>query len=168
MTINHLQKDTEGQQRMKYNLDFTPSYGQFYLFDKDKEGATDSPNFWSKAAFESGLALEKGVIGVSIASYRRVRLEVEVFDIAQPILDFDKWDRITEGSLKIKTGYIQVLDCPNSEVQLEIKVEKGAYRIRVYGANFASVVGDDGEDFYRLEIWSASYEKRKVMKKYNK
>ncbi len=153
---------------MKYNLDFTTSYRQFYLFDKDKEGATDSPNFWSKAALESGLALEKGVIGVGIASYGRVRLEVEVFDTAPAVLDFDKWDRITEGSIKIKTGYLQVLDCPNSEVQLEIKLEKGAYRVRVYGASFASVVGDDGKDFYRLEIWNAPYDKRNILKKYNK
>lgn len=151
---------------MQYNLDFRTFYGQFYLFDKDKEGATDSPNFWSKAALESGLALEKGVIGVGIASYGRVRLEVELFDIAPPVLDFDKWDRITEGSINIRTGYIQILDCPNSEVQLEIKVEKGAYRVRLYGANFASVVGDEGDDFYRLEIWATPYEKRNVLKKY--
>ena len=153
---------------MKYNLDFTTSYSQFYLFDKDKEGATDSPNFWSKPALESGLALEKGVIGVGIASYDRVSLEVEIYDIAPPVLDFDKWDRIIAGSIKIKTGYIQVLDCPNSEVQLDIKVEIGKYRVRVYGANFASVVGDNGEDFYRIEIWHAPYEKRNVLKKYDK
>ena len=150
---------------MKYEVNFTTFYRQFYLFDKGKEGATDSPNFWSKVAFESGLALEKSVIGVGIAAYGLVRLTVEVYATEPLVLDFDKWDRITEGSIKIKTGYIQILDCPNSEVQLEIPVKKGSCRVRIYGANFASVVGDDGDDFYRIEIWSADYEKRKIIKK---
>lgn len=149
-----------------YALDFYTSYRQFYLFDKGIEGATDSPRFWSKAALDSGLALEKGVIGVGIAAYGQVRLTIEVFDNEPFISNFDDWDRIMEGSIKINTGYLQILDCPNSEVQLELKLEKNTYRVRVYGANFASVVGDEGNDFYRIELWKAPYQKRSVLKKY--
>ncbi len=151
-----------------YTLDFYTSYNQFYLFDKDIEGATDSPKFWSKVAFDSGIALEKGVIGVGIAAYGQVRLMIEVFDNEPLISNFHDWDRIAEGSIKIKTGYLQILDCPNSEVQLEIVLEKSAYRVRVYGANFASVVGDNGDDFYRIELWKAPYQKRSVLKKYKR
>lgn len=32
---------------MKFNLDFTTGYGQFYLNDKD-EGDTGSPDFWCR------------------------------------------------------------------------------------------------------------------------
>ena len=149
-----------------YTLDFATAYRQFYLFDKGIEGATDAPKFWSKIALDSGLALEKGVIGVGIAAYSRVRLTIEVLDNEPLTSNFDSWDRITEGSTKIKTGYLQILDCPNSEVQLEIALEKNAYRVRVYGANFRSVVGDNGDDFYRIELWKAPYQRRSVLKKY--
>ncbi len=149
-----------------YTLDFSTAYRQFYLFDKDIKGATDSPNFWSKAALDSGLALEKGVIGVGIAAYGQVRLTIQIFDNEPLIFNSGNWDRITEGSIKIKTGYLQILDCPNSEAQLEIALEKNAYRMRVYGANFASVVGDEGDDFYHIELWKAPYQKRSVLKKY--
>jgi hypothetical protein len=151
---------------MTYKLNFSTAYRQFYLFDKDCEGDTGAPNFWSKTALASGLALEKGVIGVGIASYGLVRLTIEVLDSAPPILDFETWDRITEGPIKIKTGCLQVLDCPNSAVQLELNVENDTYRVRVYGANFASVVGDEGDDFYRIEVWKAPFEKRRILKKY--
>jgi hypothetical protein len=154
------------------NLDFSTAYRQFYLFDKDIEGATDSPRFWTKVAHESGLALEKGIIGIGIASYGQVRLTIEVFDNEPLISDFDTWDRITEGSIKLETGYLQVLDCPNSAVQLELKLEKDAYRVRVYSAKLASVINDEGflmdngDDYYRIELWKAPYNKRAILKKY--
>ncbi len=150
---------------MIHELDFQTSYRQFYLSDKDIELQTDSPTFWSKAALASGLALERGVIGVGIASYGRVRLSIETFESEPPILDFEKWDKITEGSIKIKSGCLQILDCPNSDIQLEINVSKGDNRVRIYGANFKTVVGDDGDDFYRIEIWGTAHSERKVLKK---
>jgi hypothetical protein len=155
-----------------YNLNFSTAYRQFYLFDKNIEGATDSPRFWTKAALDSSLALEKGVIGIGTASYGQIRLTIEVFDNEPLISDFDTWDRITEGSIKLQTGYLQVLDCPHSEVQLELALEKDAYRVRVYSAKLASVINDEGflidngDDYYRIELWKAPYNKRSILKKY--
>ncbi len=151
---------------MIYSVNFQTSYGQFYLFDKGIEGKTDSPTFWSNIALDSGIALAKGVIGIGIASYGLVRLGIEIFKNEPPILNLKNWDRVTEGSIHIKTGYLEILDCPNSEVQLEIPLEKGDYRIRLYGGNFNTVEGDYGDDFYRIEIWAAPYSKRKSFLKY--
>ena len=56
----------------------------------------------------------------------------------------------------------------SSDIELELSVGKGLYRVRVYAANLASVVGDNGDDFYRIEIWRDDNLKRKVVKKYAK
>lgn len=153
---------------MKYQLNFYTSHHQFYILDKDVEAATDSPNFWNKAAFESALAMERGVIGIGTECYGHVKAELELFETEPPITDFDKWDKITEGGIKIQSGYLQVQACVSSDIELELSVGKGSYRVRVYGANLASVVGDDGDDFYRIEIWRDDNLKRKVVKKYAK
>jgi hypothetical protein len=44
------------------------------------------------------------------------------------------------------------MDCLNRVVELEIKVKPGNYRVRVYSSNLASVVDEDGDDFYKIEI----------------
>lgn len=150
---------------MTYNLNFYTSYRQFYLFDKGVEWRTDSPKFWSKVAFESGVALEHGIIGIGIASYGFVRLTLETYDAEPPISKAHNWDKITEGSIKIQSGVFQIFACLGNEPKLEFTLEKGDYRIRYYGANFNTVVGDDGDDFYRIEIWKIPYQKRKIIKK---
>lgn len=58
------------------------------------------------------------------------------------------------------------MDCPNSSVELEVKVKPGNYRVRVYSSNLDTVIDDDGDDYYKIEMWPDDNMERKVLKKY--
>jgi hypothetical protein len=152
---------------MKYPLNFRTTHGQFYIYDKYSSGNTASDNFWTDEAFNCRLAIEDGIVGVGLECYGPVKGEVELLDRFNVNINLINFDHVVEGSLVVKSGIIQILSCPNSLVQLELPVEATTYRVRVYSSNLASVDGDSGEDFYRIEIWPDSNKIRKVLKQYS-
>ena len=150
---------------MKFPLNLYTSYNQFYICDKDSKGDTGS-NFWTNDAFNDRLATEDGVLGVGTECYGPIKGEIEVLDEAKDSINMDSYDHIVEAGIEIKSGTIQILDCPTSTVQLDLKVNSGFYRARIYSSNLATVDGDEGDDFYRVEIWPDQNSKRVVLKRY--
>jgi len=72
-----------------------------------------------------------------------------------------------EGGLEIRSGILQVQDCLSSEVELEVKVNPGKYRVRIYSLNLDSVAGnDEGDDHYKIEIWPDVNMERTILKQY--
>jgi hypothetical protein len=61
---------------------------------------------------------------------------------------------------------LQILDCPNLIAELVVTLKPGAYRIRVYSSDLASVIGDEGNDYYKIEIWPSTNMERNVVKQY--
>jgi hypothetical protein len=153
---------------MKYPLDFYTQYGQFYICDKDSENDTGKDSFWTSDAFNDRLAIGTGVLGIGTECYGPVKGELEILDFSRTITDLDEYDHVVEGDLEINSGVIQILDCPNSIVELELTVPPGNYRVRIYSSNLASVEGDEGDDFYKIEIWRGLSTERKVFKRYNR
>ncbi|WP_343617634.1 hypothetical protein [Flavobacterium sp.] len=138
---------------MKFSLNFTTDYGQFYLNDKDA-GDTGSEDFWSDEALNDKLAVEKGILGISIENSEGiVKCELEILNSKSLISDFSDFDHVVEASLEIKTGFLQINDCPFSNLVLEEKIEIGIYRVRVYFKNLESAYSENPEDFYKIEIW---------------
>lgn len=151
---------------MKFNLDFTTSYGQFYLNDKD-QGDTGSPDFWTEEAFNDKLAVEKGVLGVSLENSEGiVKAELEILDSKSLLSDFSDFDHVVEASLEINTGFLQINDCPFSLLVLEEKIEAGNYRVRVYYKNLKTAYDENPEDFYKIEMWKDSFSDRFVLKRF--
>ena len=156
---------------MKYNINFYTQYNQFYIEDKGSNGDTGSVEFWSEEAFLSKMALDKGIIGVGTQSYGNIRGEIMILDKPTTDINFDLYDHIVEGGINIESGELQILDCPNSHVELSFKIDPGKYRIRVYGSNFNSVeqtdlAHDSDNDFYKIEIWKSEDMQRKVLKQW--
>lgn len=151
---------------MRHPLNFYTSCNQFYLYDKDSAGATDSSNFWTQVAFEQRLAIEEGIIGVGTECYGPVKGELTVLDAPNNDFNTDLYDHIVEGSIEIRSGILQVLECPSSTIELELAVEPGLYRVRAYSSNLQSVDGDEGDDYYVVEMWPAPYDTRTVLKQY--
>ena len=151
---------------MKYHIDFYTSYSQFYITDKDSEGATNSDKVWTTEAFNERLAIEDGILGVGTECYGPVKGEVHLLTSPNNQEVLDEYDHIVEAGINIKSGIIQILNCPDSNIELEINIEPGIYRVRVYSSNLASVEGDEGDDYYKIEIWPDVEMGRKVLKQY--
>lgn len=152
---------------MKYKLDFRTSYNQFYIYDKGSPANTDSPSFWTAEAYDERLAIDDGILGVGTASYGHIRGELDILNSENRIIDYHQYGHVVEGGLEVKSGILQILDCPNSKIELEVKVKPGTYRVRIYSSNIANVADEDeGADRYKIEIWPGSKMKRKVLKQF--
>jgi hypothetical protein len=82
-----------------------------------------------------------------------VAVAVEVHD-ADPGFDPAAWDHVTEVSLHLPTGQLQVHECTGGPVA-EFAVEAEWYRVRSLGGGFATVSGLDGSDHYLVALWPA-------------
>jgi hypothetical protein len=152
---------------MKYNLNFYTQYNQFYIRDKSPSIDSLSHEFWNEEAHEDRLAIENNVLGVRTECYGNVKGEFFFLEKENRNADFSSYDHVVEGGLEITSGFIQLLECPNNSVVLEIPVENGIYVVRIYSSNLSSVDGDDGNDFYKIEIWKNEIKERKLLKRYN-
>ncbi len=140
-------------------LNFQTSYHQFYLFDQDSSLDTGNPDFWNSSAFG------EGILGIGIGSYGLVKSEIAVLP-GRPLLNENEWDHIVEGSVNIKSGILKIMNCPESTIVLEKQVKPDTYRVRILSKNLISVIGDNGNDFYRIETWPEPYSQRVVQKRF--
>lgn len=155
---------------MKKQFKFYTQYGQFYLSSVGKNFETIDRNI-DPEVFNEGfnarlIKNENGLI-IFTQSYGEVKGEIEVLDKPVASIDLNKYDHVVECGLKIISGELQILSWPGDETEESLKVNAGNYRIRIYSSNFKSVVGDDGDDYYRIEIWPSNDMERKVLKQYN-
>ena len=156
---------------MKQKFNFYTQYNQFYLEDKEKKENTNSGDFWSDEAFNAKLEMVYGIVAIGTHSYGNIKGEIEILDKPVENIDFKLYDHIVEGGINVESGELQILDCPTSSVELELKVKPGKYRVRIYGSNFASVketdlAHDTDNDFYKIEMWPDNNMERKVLKQY--
>ncbi|MCD9853915.1 hypothetical protein LUD75_04325 [Epilithonimonas sp. JDS] len=158
----------------KKNFKFYTDYHQFYLEDRDDEdkGHSGSSDFWSEEAFKERLALANGIIGVGVeSSGNDIKGEIEILE--RPInIDYNKYDHIVEAGINIRSGSLQIFNCPDHHLELTVKVPPGKYRVRVYSSNLASVKETDmahetDNDYYRIELWPSDHMERKVLKQYD-
>lgn len=84
-------------------------------------GNTHSEKFWTDSANEDRLAIEDSILGVATESYGHIRGELTLLNNANDDVDLGLFDYVVEAGLDVKSGVIQILDCPNSIVELEIK-----------------------------------------------
>ena len=148
-------------------LDFYTEYRQFYISDKAPSGTTASDNFWTEETFTRRLAVEDGILGVGTECYGPVKGEIELLNTSPGDDSFDTYDHVVEGDLLVKSGVLQIISCPTGAVEFEKAVEPGNYRVRIYSMNLDSVNGEDeGEDYYRIEVWKGIPKGVKLHKEY--
>jgi hypothetical protein len=151
-------------------LSFYTSYRQFYLVDPGAQYDTSDPNFWSEEAFNRGMAIADGALGIGTVSYGHIRAFFAVSG-QEPTLPLSPWQRVVEASVRLARGRYALLDCPDSTVIHEGACAAGEYRLRVYGAFLDHLVedtaGDDYFDFYWLVLWPATFSEPRILKHYN-
>lgn len=153
---------------MKYKLEFRTAYHQFSISDYGFSHDTGDEGFWTLDAMDDRLAIGDGVLGIGTECYGPVEGDLTVLAERTSNADFSGYDHVVEGSLVIKSGTLQVLDCPNSNIELELRVDPGEHRVRIYSMNLDSVDGDLGDDYYQIEIWPEGYSGVVVIKQYQK
>lgn len=151
--------------RMKYNLNFYTQYSQFYL-TSDNANSLSPDNPWSEQDYNDRLGSFKNFLSIFTECYGNVKGELDILEKPIKNVDYNKYDHIVEAGINIESGTLQVLDCPNSSVELEIKIPPGKYRVRVYSSNLDSVIDDDGDDYYKIEIWLSEDMETRVLKQY--
>ena len=155
------------KKNMKYNFDFYTQYNQFYIADKFSKADTGSEDFWNNTAYNERLAILGNTLGIRIQSYGHVKGEIIILEKASEEVNHKFFDHIVEGGIDVNSGLLEILDCPNSNLELEIKLNPQRYRFRIYSSNLSSVIDDDGDDYYKIEIWPDNDMERKVLKLYN-
>lgn len=154
------------------HFDFYTQYGQFYISSDSGEfldGNSGESNSMedSKQSLKERLIIEKNALVVFTQSYGKVKGEIEILKEMSNNSDYSKYDHVVEGGINVESGELQILSWPGSETELEMKIKPGKYRVRIYSSNFASVVDDDGDDYYRIEVWPSNDMEKKVLKQFN-
>lgn len=159
---------TKTMAKMKYNLDFFTQYGQFYVVDRDADDDKDGVDFWNEIAFENRLGIDEGVLGIRIENDEcKAKVEVAILESRSSHIDFTEADHVVEGPLKITSGFLQIQDCPSSAVELEVRLDPGNYRCRIYSFDLDKAYQDEPEDHYKIEIWKDGYDAVKVLKQWH-
>jgi hypothetical protein len=159
----HTGSNCSSSERMeKYSLNFLTEYYQFYLLDAATASQAGDENFWNKAAEKLRLAVLDGLLGVTIATYGQVYGELAVLREAPPLQT--RADHIVEASLQLDSGRLLIKNCTGYETQLELNLDKGVYRVRITSQNLDTVSGDEGDDFYIIEIWKDIFSQPALLK----
>ncbi len=148
----------------QHKLSFFTEYYQFYILDSESEGKTDAPDFWNDEAGTRRLAVGEGILGVTVAKYAEIKVEVRALS-SEPTEDAEA-DHIVETSLNLPSGLLQIKDCTSYDTVLELNLEKETYRIRISSFKLWTVQNDEGDDYYVVEIWKSEFAETKIIKEW--
>ena len=149
---------------MEYDLDFYTEYSQFYVCDSEDE---IKHGLWTdKSSHTARLDFSPGIIAVITECYGPVKGQIRILNSENNEFDFDSFDHIVEAELIISSGSLQIRSCTSSEIELKIEIPNGQYRCRIYSSNLDSVIGDEGDDFYTIDVWPSTETGRKVLKQH--
>jgi hypothetical protein len=150
----------------RYYLQFFTEYYQFYIRDKHTKASTDSDSFWTVQASEDKMATEDGLLGISVAKYAEIRVQVNMYTQVPAFDLYENYDHIVEAAINISSGIIQIANCTSNEIQLELHVPPGIYTVRSSSANLKTVKADEGDDYYVIDIYPSGKKERTVLKRY--
>ena len=152
---------------MKHKLSIFTQHGQFYVADKDSPGDTGG-EFWNDEAHHDRLAIDVGILGISIENDEATaNIEIELLDTRPVESDLNQFDHVVEGSLSIVSGKLQIQDCPNSQVELEITLAPACYRLQVCFSDLRKARQVNPEDRYLIRIWKEAFSQRRVLKRWH-
>lgn len=139
-------------------------YHQFYLWD---HGASpDVPTDYAEADLVRRIKTGPFVVVVQPERNMDVPVEVEITD-EPPDLDLDAWDHVTEASLDLPSGRLEIHECTGGSLDVLV-VSPGTYRVRTYHGGLGTLSEDrlDGDDHYRIVLWPAPLTNLAVLKQY--
>ena len=134
--------------KILFNAKKHASYYQFYL--QDDESTENPENICIDANFDKSLGVGNQMLVINTARYASVDVSLTLYK-SEPKLELSQSEKINECSLLI-TSKLKLGNEISSD-WTEYEIEKGIYRVRILYKNLSSVVGDDGNDSYHIQIW---------------
>lgn len=150
------------------NLELFADYFQFYVQDEPSEGIDPNESKWDELALSQRILLQKDVFAVTTVRDMTVPVQVVVVN-QEPELDLDQWDHVIAFSFQISSGRIVVAGNSDYLPEAErITVEPGHYKVRALFANLDAISEDglEGDDYYRIEMWTGDPAPLQVLKQY--
>jgi hypothetical protein len=148
----------------RFEFSLFADYFQFYLQDESVKG--DLSESWIQEAVDRLLAIAPGMIGVGTVRNMNVPVVVEIAEVA-PDDDMTQWDQVNECDLEVQSGRVVIAGCTDYYPDAaRIELSPGPYRARVYYGklNALSADGLEGDDHYKVVLWSAVPGPLKVIK----
>jgi hypothetical protein len=156
---------TDSNQLAYAELDVFADYNSFVVQDEATRFKPDRQ--WTRALITDLIAAAPGAIGVGTA--RRVTVPV-ILDVrtTAPDNDFDDWDHVTQASLHTDTGRLLVSMFDYRDSIPRTPVPPGTYTVRVYSKGFRTISRDglQGDDLYRVVMWSGTDQNPEILKRY--
>jgi hypothetical protein len=148
----------------RFQFEIFADYFQFYLQDESAKG--DLSESWTPEAAHRMLATAPGTIGVGTVRNMNVPVVVEIAD-AVPDDDTTLWDQVNECTLVVPSGRVVIAGCTDYFPDAaRIELPTGTYRARIYYGqlNALRANGLEGDDHYKVVLWSAAPEPVRVLK----
>lgn len=149
-----------------HSFELFADYFQFYLQDEASVGIDGDA--WSGGGSERMLAVAPGAIGVGTVRNLDVPVTIEILE-SEPTNDLERWDQVTECSLRTSSGRLVVAGCTDYFPDAaRIGIAPGTYRARISGGGFDTVDQQslDGEDRYRVQLWPGEDLAPRVLKQH--
>lgn len=146
------------------SLDFYTSYSQFFILDPGFP--SPGSDMWDMESHTAKLWIGPKFLSVGTGCYGPVKGELVVLDKRPISTDFTTYDHVVEGSIFCESGILEIVACTSNEAEFKVELGPGDYRVRIYSSGLDTVVGDEGDDFYRVEIWEEPFSERTVLKMY--
>jgi hypothetical protein len=139
-------------------------YHQFCLWDRGMNPM--APVDYDDQDVERRIKTGPHVVVIQPQRAMTVKVEVQIHD-SEPSYRAVDWDHIAEASLDLPTGQLQVHESTGGPVA-EFQVTPGSYRARSFHGGLATIgeSGIDGNDHYRIVLWSRPMADSKIIKKW--
>ena len=150
----------------EYQLDFDTFYNQFYIVtDLDWEYQGE---IWTDQNFDDRMGTFEYFVNVGTETYGHIKGIVKILDKKNDNYKIDDYDHIVEGGIRVVHNNLYITDCPNNDIEKQISLPNGIYRIRVYSKNLIGVNKDlmENNDYYIIEIFPGNTLEKKVIKRF--
>ncbi|MEP7285041.1 MAG: hypothetical protein ABI947_04650 [Chloroflexota bacterium] len=148
-----------------HKLQIFADYFQLWLEDR-QTSSTQREFLYTDQHISDRVWVDYGIVVMFTARNMTVPVELAILE-AEPPIDLDKWDHVTETSLDIPSGQVEICGCGGFD-SLMLPLQTGTYRVRMYHRGLASLSEDglDGDDHYQIDLWFDSTIKTKVLKRW--
>jgi hypothetical protein len=148
----------------RYDIEVFADYFQFYLQDAGIQPS--APLDYTDDDVRRRVKVAPNVVVVQPVRNMTVPVVIEVLD-RDPGVDIEAWDHVTECSLSLPTGHLQV-DTVHCNPKLDLELTPGEYRVRCLFAELDRLSEDglDGDDRYQVQLWPDAPAELRVVKQW--